>query len=78
MDTLAELNDVFREVFENDDLSVTRSTSAQDVPAWDSLMYVNLLIAVESKFGLRFVSSEVASVKSVGELVELVDKHCGR
>jgi len=72
--TLEELNEVFQEVFEDDDLSVRAQTSAKDIDEWDSLMHVNLVLAVESRFGVRFTSTEVAGLKDVGELVELVEK----
>jgi acyl carrier protein len=43
------------------------------VPAWDSLMHVTLIIAVERSFGVRFKSSEVANLQNVGDLVDLVE-----
>ena len=72
--TLAELNEVFREVFDDDEIDVTRQTSAKDIDEWDSLMHVNLVLAVESRFGVRFTSTEVAALKDVGELSDLVEK----
>jgi acyl carrier protein len=76
-DTLEKLNAVFQEVFEEDDISVTRTTTAADVEGWDSLMHVTLIINVESQFGVRFSSSEVAALNSVGELVDLIDSKLG-
>ena len=63
---------VFRDVFDDDDLEVTRETSAADVENWDSLMHVSLIIAVEKAFGVRFSSSEVAGLQNVGELADLI------
>ncbi len=74
MSTLDKLNDVFREVFEDDDLAVTRTSSAKDVAGWDSVMHVTLMIAVERAFGVRFKSGNVAGLKNVGELADLVDR----
>ncbi len=74
MSTLDKLNDVFREVFEDDDLTVTRTSSAKDVAGWDSVMHVTLMIAVERAFGVRFKSGNVAGLKNVGELADLVDR----
>lgn len=67
------LTDVFREVFEDDDLVITRETRASDVPGWDSLMHVTLVLHVERMFGVRFSSSEVAMLQNAGELQDLVD-----
>ncbi len=72
--TLEQLNEVFQEVFEDDDLQVQPKTSAKDIDEWDSLMHVNLVLAVESRFNVRFTSTEVAALKDVGELTDLVEK----
>lgn len=72
--TLEQLNEVFQEVFEDDDLQVQPQTSAKDIDEWDSLMHVNLVLAVESRFGVRFTSTEVAALKDVGEMADLVQK----
>lgn len=72
-DTLVCLDDVFRNVFDDDDISLTRFCTAKDVDGWDSLMHVTLLINVERAFGIKFSSSEVAGLKNVGEMVDLID-----
>ena len=74
MDTLATLNKVFHDVFEDDDIVVTRATSAKDIPAWDSVMHVTLMISIERAFKIRFTSGEVAGLKNVGELADLIDR----
>ena len=68
---------MFQDVFEDDELHVGRETTADDVEAWDSLMHVTLLINVEKAFGVRFTSSEVARLKSVGDLLDLIDSKLG-
>ena len=77
-DTLTRLTDVFRDVFSDDALNLTRETTAADVPEWDSLMHVTLIVAVEKSFGIRFKSSEVSGLKNVGELADLVESKAGR
>jgi acyl carrier protein len=71
--TLARVNDVFKEVFSDEDLSITRETTAPDVPGWDSLMHVTLVLSIERAFGIRFKSSEVAGLQNVGELLDLIE-----
>ncbi len=74
MTTLEKLADVLCDVFEDDELVVTRTTSAREIAAWDSVMHVTLMISVERAFGLRFKSGNVAGLKNVGELADLVDR----
>jgi acyl carrier protein len=71
-DYLDRLNAVFQQVFLDDRLVVTRDTTAQDVEGWDSLMHVSLMVNVEKAFGVRFRSSEVAGLQTVGELIDLI------
>jgi len=73
MTTLDRLNDVFREVFDDDNMSVTRATSASTVEGWDSITHVTLMVNVEKAFGIRFSSAQIASLKNVGELVDLIE-----
>jgi len=75
---LEELEEVFRSVFDDDDIKLSRETTANDVVGWDSLTHVSLLVALESKFGIRFKSSEVATLRNVGELADLVERRRGK
>jgi acyl carrier protein len=72
--TLDRLTEVFQDVFEDDDLVIARETTAADVEEWDSLMHVTLVVNVEREFGLRFKSSEVSALQSVGDLVDLIER----
>lgn len=71
-DLLARLNDVFRDVFDDDDLTVTRDTTAADVDGWDSLMHVTLMLRIEAAFRVRLTSAEVTGLKNVGQLADLL------
>jgi len=68
MDRMETLNEVFRLVFDDDDLRVQASTTANDVDGWDSLSHVNLILAVESRFRIKFAQKELLAMKSVGDL----------
>ena len=74
MDTLTQLQDVFRRIFDDESLTISRETTAQDVEAWDSVQNVTLMLEVESEFRVRFSTSEMAYLKNVGDLVDLIDK----
>lgn len=69
---LRELREIMIDVFDVDDLEITRATSAEDVEEWDSLSHVRLVVAVERKFGFKLKNSEIEALKSVGDLVDLI------
>ena len=71
-DVLDRLQGLFRETFDDDKITVSDRTSADDVEGWDSLANVRLMIAVEHAFCIRVRAAEVASLRNVGELVNLV------
>jgi acyl carrier protein len=71
---LEQVNEVFREVFDESDLTIARETTAADIEGWDSLMHVRLMIAIEKAFRVRFSSSEVASLNNVGELIDVLER----
>jgi len=71
--TLSRLTEVFQEIFDDGEIEVCRQTNATDIDAWDSLMHINLVLAAEREFDIRFSSSEVAQLHDVGELVDLID-----
>ncbi len=68
------LNVVFRDVFDDDDITVTAATTADDIEDWDSIEHINLVGAVEDEFGLRFKMGEVSGMKNVGEMVAIISK----
>lgn len=72
--TFGNLTDLVRDFFEDDSLSLTRATTAKDVEGWDSLAHVRLVVAVERHFQVKFTSAEVAGLKSIGELSDLIDR----
>jgi acyl carrier protein len=71
---VSRLTPIFRDVFGDDTLVVTDSMTAADVAAWDSLSNINMIIAVEKAFGVKFSIKDVRSLKNVGELLELIER----
>jgi acyl carrier protein len=67
-----QLSAVFREVFQEEDLEIEADMTAADIDEWDSIMHINLILTVEEHFDVRFRSSEVAQLRSVGELHDLI------
>ncbi len=74
MDTMETLNGIFREVFDDPSIVLKRETTADDIDEWDSLSHINLVIAVETKFNIRFALGELQALKNVGEMADLVEK----
>lgn len=77
MTTIEKLNDIFRTVFENDEINIRPETTANDVDGWDSLSHVNLILAVEEGFGIRFTERELLTFKNVGDLLRSLEKKLG-
>ena len=66
------LNGIFRKVLKRDDVTLTESTTAQDVDGWDSLTNMVLLTEIEKKFGVRFSFRERVKLKNVGDLCHTI------
>jgi len=73
MSTLDDLNQVFQEVFDDETLIVAPATTANEVDGWDSLSHVNLIMAVESRFKIRFTNKELLTFKNVGDLLRVIE-----
>lgn len=69
---MAKLTEIFRDVFDDDSIVLTESTSAKDIEDWDSLEHINLIAAVEKAFKMRFAMKEVSGMKNVGEMADIV------
>ena len=67
-----KLNEVFRDVVDDEESTVTDATTADDIEDWDSLEHINLLAAVEQAFGMKFNMGQVVSMKNVGEMADIV------
>ena len=68
------LTPIFREVFDDDNITPTAKMTANDVSTWDSLSNIRLVVAVEEEFGIRFSTGEVASLSNVGEFVAVIQQ----
>jgi acyl carrier protein len=66
------LTTIFHDVFLRDDLALTPELSAKDVPDWDSFKQIEIIIAAEERFGIKFRTREMDSLNNVGDLVQLI------
>ena len=69
------LNEVFRDVFDDEEITVNADTTADDIEDWDSLEHINLSAAVEQEFGIKFSMGQVVSMKNVGEMVSIIESN---
>lgn len=75
MDTpsiIAKLQEIFRDVLDNDEIVLTPATSASDIEEWDSLANVQLVVEIEGEFGIRFTSAEIPSWKNIGDMATCI------
>lgn len=77
MNKLIVLRNIFREVFDDDSMTISAETSRNDIEDWDSVAQVKLVLTIESEFGIRFSTDEVSGIKSVGAFIKAIEKHQG-
>lgn len=68
----AKLTEIFQDVFDDDSITLTEKTTADDIDAWDSLEHITLISAVEKAFKMRFSMKEVSGMKNVGEMIDIL------
>jgi len=68
------LTQIFRDVFGRDDMVLTPELSAKDVENWDSFHQIEIMIAVEEQYGIKFRTQELESLQNVRDLVQAVLK----
>lgn len=71
-----KLNEIFREVFDDQSIIVSDMTTANDIERWDSLMHINLLFAIENAFEIRFDIEEGLILQNVGEMADIILRKC--
>ena len=71
-DILSRVNAIFRNVLDNEAIILMDQTTAKDVAEWDSLTHIQLVVAVEKAFAIRFTSREIQSWTRVGEMVDAI------
>jgi acyl carrier protein len=71
-DIYAQLTTIFHDLFDDDTIVLSPSLTAADVPEWDSFNHINLIVAIESRFGVKFQTAELESMHTVGHLADLI------
>ena len=73
-DVYPQLTEIFRNVFDDDTIVAAPELTARDVPGWDSLSHIRLMLSVERAFRVKFSAAEVGKLNTVGDLAALVQK----
>ena len=68
------VQDIFRDIFDEEDMVIEDKTSSDDVEEWDSLNHINLVSAIEKAFEIRFALRELMALKDVGSMIDLMVK----
>jgi acyl carrier protein len=74
----AKMTEIFRDVFDDEAIKVTPDLTASDVPEWDSLSHIRLVLAVQKAFQTKFSAAQTANLKNVGEFVALIRARTAR
>lgn len=71
-DIYRDLTGIFRDILDEDTLELRPGLTAAEVPEWDSFNHINLIVAIEAKFGIKFQTAELESMQTVGHLADLI------
>ncbi len=77
-DILERLQPIFRDVFDDNGIVITRASNAQNVKGWDSLAHINVVSAIEQEFGINFALGELETMKNVGDMIDLMETKLAR
>ena len=69
---LEKLNGIFTDVLDNDDIRITETSTANDIEEWDSLTHIQLVVAIEKSFKVKFTTYEIQVWKNVGDMVNSI------
>jgi acyl carrier protein len=73
MNTTDRLKKAFQKAFDNESIHVTPAMTADDIEEWDSFTHINLIIAIEMEFGIKFKQNEIQNFTNVGELIHSIE-----
>lgn len=72
LEILKSVQDIFQDILDIEDIELTEETTAEDIEEWDSLSHIQLVVAIEKKFGIKFTSKEIMSWQNVGNMIECI------
>lgn len=73
-DIYNKLTEIFRDFFDDESIELQDTTTSDDIEDWDSLEHINLIVAIEREFGIKFTMGEVTGMKNVGAMVDIIQE----
>ena len=73
-DIYNKLTEIFRDFFDDESIELQDTTTSDDIEDWDSLEHINLIVAIEQEFGIKFTMGEVTGMKNVGAMVDIIQE----
>lgn len=77
MENLVILEEIFRDVFDEEEIVLSREITSDDIEDWDSLAQINLIIAIEQEFKVKFTLDEVSQLPNIGAMLDLIGSKLG-
>lgn len=71
---MKNVQEIFRDIFDDLDLIITDSTNSNEIEDWDSLEQINILLSIEKKFNIKFNLDEALEFKNVGDMINLIER----
>lgn len=71
---IEKLNEIFRDVFDDEQIMLTDDTTSADIYGWDSLIHITLITEIEDCFNIKFPMKKVVSMKNVGEMIDTIEE----
>ncbi len=72
---LDRINGIFQDAFDDESLTVSNETTAQDIEGWDSLMHLSIIEMIEGEFGIKFTMEEIMDMENVGAMIKAIETH---
>lgn len=69
------LQEIFRDMLDLDDLVLENETTASDIEEWDSLAHINLVVAIEREYNIKFALGELQDLKNIEDMIRLIEKN---
>lgn len=74
MNIINRIQDIFRDIFDDESLEINESTNAEDIEEWDSLIHITILQTVQDEFGIEFSIDEITEMKNVGDMIKAINQ----
>ena len=74
MNVLSKLQDIFRDVFDDENLVLTTETSSDDIEEWDSLAQINIVVACETEFGIKFDLNDITNIRNLKDIIDTIER----